>query len=80
MTSDIARLRSLRATLEEMKRPGFGAADDQAISVAKSDIDAIVDAWPDEKLIDASRESSGEGGDAEADALLAEIKWRNLEP
>lgn len=79
MTSDIAKLRSLRATLEEMERPGFGAADDQAIAAAKGGIDAIADAWPDKKLIDAYEATSVEVGNAEADALLAEIKWRNLD-
>jgi len=78
MTSEIAKLRSLRATLEEMERPGFGAANDAAIADARSDIGAIEEAWPDERLIAAHRATTGEAGDAEADALRAEIERRGL--
>lgn len=79
MSNDIARLRSLRATLEEMERPGFGFANDQAIAGTRSDIRMIEGEWPDERLLAAHEAAAATHDDAEADALLAEIRHRGLD-
>jgi hypothetical protein len=62
-----------------MERPGFGFANDQAIAGTRSDIKMIEDEWPDERLVDAYKATGGESGDAEADALRAEIERRGLD-
>jgi hypothetical protein len=78
MTSDIARLRSLRASLDEMERPGPTADDSEAIATCRADIARIEEAWPDRRLLDDYARGSGESGDAEADALRSEIERRGL--
>lgn len=40
---------------------------------------AILELWTDKQLLDAYQQTSGEPGDAEADALLAEIQRRDLD-
>jgi hypothetical protein len=39
----------------------------------------IEDEWPDERLVDTYKATGGESGNAEADALLAEIARRRLD-
>ena len=78
-TRDIARLRVLRNTLLEMERPGFVTDDGEAIASCRADIHAIEAAWSDDRLVDAYGRSSRESGDAEADALSAELRQRGLE-
>jgi len=78
VTGDIARLRSLRATLEEMERPGFGPSDDQVIADARSAIGTIEDEWSDDRLVQAYRATDGRPGNVEVDALKAEIERRRL--
>ena len=79
MTSDLARLRSLRATLDEMLRPGFSQDDEAVVAACRADIEAIEQDWPDQRLIDAHREGEGAPGDLEVDAVLAEIRRRDLD-
>ncbi|SFP55589.1 hypothetical protein [Sphingomonas rubra] len=78
MSSDIARLATLRTTLAEMERPGLGFANDQAIAGTRSAIRMIEQAWPDERLQAAHAAAIGQGEMAERDALLAEIEHRGL--
>ncbi len=78
-TREIARLRNLRSTLLEMEQPGPTADDSEAISSCRADIGAIEAAWPDDRLIAAYERSSREAGDAEADALSAELRQRGLD-
>jgi len=79
MTSDIARLRSLRATLDEMIRVGGAEADAVAIADAESEIASIEGKWSDADLLATYRQTVRHPGDAEGDALLAEIGRRRLD-
>lgn len=74
------RLRSLRATLDEMLRPGFGEGDEAAIAEARSEIADIEAAWPDDRLVRSYRDSDDEAGDVERDALATEMQRRGLAP
>ncbi|WP_093333434.1 hypothetical protein [Sphingomonas rubra] len=79
MTSDIARLRSLRATLDEMLRPGFGEGDEASIEAARLEIGRIEADWPDTRLRDAHRQSDDQDAAVERDAIAAEIQRRGIE-
>ena len=79
MTSDIARLRSLRATLDEMVRIGGADEDAAAIADAQAEIASIEAKWSDADLLATYRQIARHPGDAEGDALLAEIERRRLD-
>ena len=78
MTTDIARLRSLRATLDEMLRIGDAEEDATAIADAEAEIASIEGNWSDADLLATYRQTVRHPGDAEGDALLAEIDRRRL--
>jgi hypothetical protein len=79
MTSDIARLRSLRATLDEIVRIGGAEEDAAAIADAQAEIASIEAKWSDADLLATYRQTARHPGDAEGDALLAEIERRRLD-
>lgn len=76
--SDIAKLRSLRATLNETEQPGFHATDPTAVEACRADIQAIEAAWPDDRLLATFSETNAEAGDVDGDAMRAEITRRGL--
>jgi len=82
---DLTRLADFRARLAELDAgtttSGFDDADttDDTRAFFKRAASAIEAAWPDDRLLRAYQETDGAPGNAEADAILAEIRHRDLD-
>ena len=82
---DLERLADLRLRIAELQgqfeTTGLNGHDTTAETLADftRHAEAIEQAWDDKRLMAAYQQTNGEPGNREADAILAEIKHRNLD-
>jgi hypothetical protein len=83
--SDLNRLPSLLKTMGRIKHSGMRMKDGSGLDTTEDNLRQyreeaaeIIAAATDGQLVTAYQQTSGEPGDADVDALLAEIERRNL--
>lgn len=83
---DLERLARMRLRIADLEAGRFGelghtveGSPDGSLTYFRKKAAEIEAAWPDSRLVDAYEQTGGTPGDHEADALLAEIKHRNLD-
>lgn len=78
---DIQRLRSLRATLNEIEitSKGTTASPDDNEAGVRSAIEQIEQAWPDDKVIEAYQATDRRPGEVQTDAIVSELRHRGLD-